>query len=111
MAKIEDNRQLTKLYQRKTLFGRSLLLFSPSNELRVLLAKLVQHPFFDHFMMAVIVASCVVLCFETPTIDTGSQYAWNLRVCDYVLASIYGGVTQGHCVRAVDEAGISLHRL
>lgn len=55
-----------------TLTGRSLMIFGPTNPLRMFLARIVWHPRFEHMIIALIICSSIVLAIDSPSVQQGS---------------------------------------
>ena len=51
------------------LYGNSLWLFGPENRFRILIAEIVFSKPFDHFVLSIILSSCILLTFESPLYD------------------------------------------
>lgn len=70
-----------------TLNGRSLMLFGPTNPLRMFLARIVWHPRFEHIIIALIICSSIVLAIDSPSVQQGSTLKTVLvrlhRFCEY----------------------------
>jgi len=70
--------------------GRSLYLLGPRNRLRAWLARLVDHTWFEYATLAIIVGSCVALCFDDITVAPGSIKAEVLHGLNIAFTAIFG---------------------
>ena len=60
--------------------GISLLLLGPNNWLRLQLARVVGHPWFEHFLLLLIFLSSITLALDTPGLDADSKLKHALGV-------------------------------
>ena len=64
----------------RDLKGVSLFMFSPTHPLRVLLARIVLHPFFDLVVMFIIIGSSLALALDYPRLAPSSALKQALKV-------------------------------
>ena len=68
----------------------SLFLLSPNNFCRQLLLEVVNHPRFDNCVLVVIIANCIAIALESPSIEEGSFERKALDVANYVFNAVFG---------------------
>jgi hypothetical protein len=79
--------------------GRSLLLFGPTNPLRMFLARIVWHPRFEQFIITLIICSSMVLAIDSPSVDPDSTLKIVLvRPCLFDACARYATRTRAPCV-------------
>ena len=69
--------------------GTSLFIFGPHSSIRLLVSNIVLHPYFDNFILIVIVASTITMAIDNPLNDPNSVLAYNMGICDIVFTSIF----------------------
>lgn len=53
--------------------GKSLYLFSVENHMRRIIYNLVNHPYFDNFILSLIILSTILAAVENPLLDPKSK--------------------------------------
>ena len=69
--------------------GRTLCLLPPNHCLRRGCSKVVYHPWFDNFILALIVVSGLILALDSPLLDPDSNAATILYVADIVVTLLF----------------------
>jgi len=64
--------------------GNSLFVLSPTNPIRVALARVVCHQYFDYVIISLIFASSIVLAIDSPELDEDSKLKEVLEVIDKI---------------------------
>ena len=62
------------------LHGTSLCIFTKNNWIRKIDKKIVMHPYFDYFILLVIVISSITLALENPLNNPNSRLSMNLEI-------------------------------
>ncbi|KAG1668958.1 hypothetical protein FOA52_001002 [Chlamydomonas sp. UWO 241] len=70
--------------------GRSLLLFGPRNLVRMWNARIVTNTWFEYAMLAIIMASCIELCFDDFGVQPGSTEEEALALMDLIFTILFG---------------------
>ena len=83
----EDSRRKSILMYRPQ--GRSLFVFSIENPLRKFCACIVNHRYFDPFILIMIFASTMMLTLENPLNDPNGTLMMFLQYTDYVFTTIF----------------------
>lgn len=70
---------------------RSLYIFGAESWIRRSLFKVIKNPYFDYFMIAVVLVSCVTLAIDGPLVDPNSDLANNIFWVDFVTTMVFIG--------------------
>lgn len=71
------------------LHGYSLFLFGPKNRFRLWVKSLVQHEWFDPFIILVIIVSTVCMAVDNPLNDPDGALSNTLAIIDIVITTIF----------------------
>ena len=71
------------------LFGRALYIFGPTNKFRLFCNKLVHAPYFDNFILLLIVISTINLALENPLDDPKARKLEILGYIDYGMTAVF----------------------
>ncbi|GLC62201.1 Caveolin-2 [Pleodorina starrii] len=69
--------------------GRSLLLLGPENRIRCFAAAVVHNWWFESAILVFILASCVCLVLDSPSLDPTSRLSTALQSMDYVFTAVF----------------------
>jgi hypothetical protein len=69
--------------------GRSLFIFGPDNLVRKAVARVVAHPWFEHAILVMVLASSVVLALDSPVLDPNGPMAATLTIVDYIFVAAF----------------------
>ena len=86
---VEHEREEAKVNDDMRRQTPSLFLFKPENKLRRFLQKVVSHAYFEHVMLAAIVASSIQLAIDNPLNDPQSKIAYVLQSIDITLTCVF----------------------
>jgi len=67
----------------------TLMLFGPKHRLRLVCFELITHPYFDNFILTVIMCSSVMLVVDSPLLDPTSNLKKGLQILDYFFCAIF----------------------
>eukprot|EP00210_Caulerpa_lentillifera_P004014 g3829.t1 len=87
-SKVTENQDYVE--EESRLVGYSLFLFSPTNQLRVALDRVVSHWLFEYVIMVIIFFSSVMLILESPEPRDGTPLADFVYIGDRVLNLLFG---------------------
>lgn len=79
----------SKQSKQQTLVGTSLLIFRPNNPIRTFAWDIVEHPYFDCFILCCIVVSSITLAIEYPDLDDDGTLKKTLEAFDLVFTIIF----------------------
>ncbi|KAF5841710.1 Ion transport protein-domain-containing protein [Dunaliella salina] len=74
---------------RDVLRGNSLFCLRPSNPFRIFCARVTAHRWFEGFIIAVVICSCVLLCFDTLSLDPTTSRGIAVRNLDRAVTAIF----------------------
>jgi ion transport protein len=90
------------------LYGHSLGVFSPTNPIRLAFQVVVEHSWFDNFILVCIFASSILLAAEEPGLDSESTLGTTLYICNIIFTTVFTvemtlkiisyGLVRGQCV-------------
>lgn len=71
------------------LHGFSLLLFGPKDRFRNFCASIVLHPYFDPFIMVIIIISTIMMIIDNPLNDPNGRTTYVLSILDFIITTIF----------------------
>ena len=80
------------------LTGKSFYIFGPDNKLRIACATIVLHPYFELFVLLLIVFSCVMLGFDNPTSRENANVRRMLTATDIILTTLFALEAVMQCI-------------
>jgi hypothetical protein len=80
------------------LTGNSFLVFSPTNPFRRFVAHIVDHPYFDLFIVVCIFVSCVMLGFDCPEYHQNPRIVRMLDITDKLFFAIFAFEALLNCI-------------
>ena len=76
-------------HKQMRLHGQALFFLGPKNKFRILVSQLSLHPWFDPFIMFIILVSTVMMIIDNPLNDPDGQLSYVLSQMDIVITSIF----------------------
>lgn len=81
--------QVLGVTPRTPLAGRSCWLFGPDNRLRLQLHRVLCHPWFEPFILVLILLSSIALALDMPHLDPAGTFKRALEVLDCIFAVLF----------------------
>eukprot|EP00756_Hemistasia_phaeocysticola_P019108 Hpha_TRINITY_DN15640_c10_g1::TRINITY_DN15640_c10_g1_i1::g.97884::m.97884 len=76
-------------YKIRTNGGKSLFLFGPENSFRLMMYWLIQHKWFDRFILLCIVVASITMVVENPRGGESYELGLTLVICNYFFTSVF----------------------